>query len=168
MYFIRLARSVVPGTSQRYLPDNLDRPADDGFTLIEVVVAFTLMVIIGAGVVASLVNGARATTASQQRAAASNIARQYLESARAQGLAVTPTTSWTAVPNTPYSYCRNLGSTTAAPSASTSTSCATNSDTGCNSTTAGQQYYISIVVRWSTPSGAKTLRSDTVMACNRS
>ncbi|MBN9619737.1 MAG: type II secretion system protein, partial [Actinobacteria bacterium] len=70
--------------------------ADDGFTMIEVVVALTLFVIFSAAATMAVVNGVDAQAQTQGRVAAANIAQADLEQARSQ--ATPASTSYATTP----------------------------------------------------------------------
>jgi len=153
---------------------------DQGFTLIEVVVSFTLLVIIATAAVVALSSGAKATGASQQKTQANNIARQYLEAARAQGaFGVSDTSpltvSTTGIPSLKVCRVYTPASSTLSSAASwdPAGSCPTPSS-GSACTPGGSSdnsFYITVLVGWktnfgtSTASGYRTLRTDTLLAC---
>lgn len=131
----------------------MTRPAgiqdDDGFTLVEVLVAMTLFVIISVSALASLITLEQVTNMTQKRVTASNLARQEIERLRGENLSVSQldaAATYPSVGGTKYTI-----TPTMAPGATVT----------C---TAGSSRQVTVVVSWNA-SGARSVRYDTVLSC---
>lgn len=123
---------------------------DEGFTVLEVVVAVAIFVTVGAAAGTAVVGGIRSTTTTDNRIGGSNIAQSDLEQARAQSTP-SPTSYATTPPNGTGSY--QVTRTVTMPTPSAGANCP-----------AGREIGISVVV---TGPGSATTRyqMSTVIAC---
>ena len=125
--------------------------AEDGFTLVEVLVAFTMFVIISFASLTALYTIVKSTAITQNRVAAANLARQEIERLREQNSTAsqldgtTPITSTTAQ-GTTYTITPTMN-----PAATATCS-------------PGTERQVSVVVSWQN-SGLRNVRYDTVLSC---
>lgn len=122
---------------------------DDGFTVLEVVVAMTIFVIVAVGAAGGVLNGIKASNSTTNRVGGANVAQSDLDQARVQ-----PTPSPTSyATNAPSGGSYTVTRTVTMPTPSGSTACP-----------AGSEMTISVVV---TGPGRSTssVKMQTVVAC---
>jgi len=121
---------------------------DGGFTLLEVVVSFTIFAIIASAAVVAIVNGIKVSDYTSDRVQAANVAQAVLQQAQANpsGVIATPTPapSITSVGGKSFVVAR----TASVPA-------------GCP---AGSSIPVTVVVSW-TNGSSRQVRMDTVIAC---
>lgn len=132
--------------------------ADEGFTLIEVLVALTIFAIVSAAAVIALVAGVRAGNDSNDRVTAAQVAQQEVDRARAlpaPSLAASPdATRTTVLGGKSFSVTRTIGYPAG--------SCLAPSATPTDATVRKMQ--VTVVVRIPGEAG-RAVRIDSVIAC---
>jgi Tfp pilus assembly protein PilV len=146
------ARSWAARDDSRSAEASSDRElkSDDGFSLVEVIVAMSLFVIVSISTLIALVTLVQVTSNTQNRVAASNLARQEVERLRGENstssqldaAAITQTT----VHGTTYTITPTMTPV---------------STVICNP---GSSRQVTVVVSWNN-SGKRTVRYDTVLSC---
>jgi len=132
-----------------------DASADDGFSLLEVMVSFVLFVIVASAASAAVANGIRTSDSTTRRVQATQVAQQDIEKARSIKASLVSAAGYpltVAVGNRSFTVTRTV-------SWSTGSSCPT-------TPTAGVEYYVNVtdVITWAGNSG-RSVRMDTVLAC---
>lgn len=148
------------------------RCADDGFSLIEVVVAFLLFMIVSASATVAIANATKTASTTDSRVVATNVAQQLIQRDRAVPVAgltstmnVSPTP--TAVGNATYTVAQSACLATAASTAAGTALCNTG-QSACPTPAArvsGTQYLLNINVNVTLPDGQRVVRENTVLSC---
>ena len=133
-----------------------DRRGDTGFSLIEAVVSMVIFAIVSTAAVTAVLTGITSTHLTTTRVAATNIAQQDIQNARAQAPAQVSASGYPLTVtqgNTTYTVARQLSY-----SPSGASSCP-------SSGTPGGPYYVNVtdIVTWN--SQHKPIRVDAVIAC---
>jgi prepilin-type N-terminal cleavage/methylation domain-containing protein len=129
--------------------DDSELTGDDGFTLAEVIVSIALFTIMSVAVISALVTLVKLTAVTQNRVAASNLARQEIEKLRGQNGTVSQLDSAAlsvALKGTTYTV-------TPIMSPAATASCAP-----------GAARNVTVKVSWN-DSGSRSVRYDTVLSC---
>lgn len=129
--------------------------ADDGFSLLEVVVSFVLFMIVASAATAAVANGIRTSSSTTQRVQATQVAQQDIEKARSMKPSLVSAAGY------PLTVVVGTRTFTVARTVSWSTG------SGCPATpAAGTVYYVNVtdIVTWTGNSG-RSVRMDTVLAC---
>ena len=121
--------------------------AEDGFTLVEVLVAFTIFVIIATASMNALYTIVKSTAVTQSRVSAANLARQEIERLREQNSVNSE------LDTSPISSTTPQGTTYTITPFGTSAACSPNGER-----------QVSVVVSWQN-SGLRNVRYDTVLSC---
>ncbi|SOD74772.1 hypothetical protein SAMN05892883_3963 [Jatrophihabitans sp. GAS493] len=162
--------AAVTGHLRRALNTQSDNAtterSEGGFTLIEVVVSFTLLIIIGSTVMVGIGNGIHASNATRVRTTASNVARDYIEQARsmspAQVTAISPTS--VKVGAQTFTVTRSVSVGQPGLTFAAGVTCATApNQTGLYNSLLPLMLYITVTVSWNGASAPA--RSDTALAC---
>lgn len=149
------------------------RCADDGFSLIEVMVAFILFMIVSASATVAIANATKTSSTTGSKIAATNLAQQYLQQARA--LPVASLTAGLNIPAMPtqvgngtYTVSQSACLATAASTAAGQPTCAAGAPSACPTPAArvsGTQYMLNVSVNVTMPDGKRTVVENTVLSC---
>jgi type II secretory pathway pseudopilin PulG len=133
------------------------RNSDDGFTLLEAIVSFTIFAVVATSAVAAVMTGINVSNRTAMRVTATHVLQQDLESVRAMSPSSISTSGYpTTVSVDQNSY--TINRTLSYPGGGTS----------CPSKrTAGTLYYINVTdsATWLDNKTQRTMRLDTVIAC---
>ncbi len=133
------------------------RDGDDGFTLVEVIVAFVIFMVVAGGATFTVLGGLQSSRATHSQVSGTNVAQQEIERARSMpraSLTATPTaTTTTVLGSEKYTSTRTISYLPNGASCPTGIA-----------TDAPHKIAVTVTVTWPSSKG-KTIRMDTVLAC---